>query len=141
MLSRVAEKKMNMRAHNLLGLSGNRHGDEDPATDPRRKVVKSRRKKLEERWGAEHNDRSGNYKLSRDMACFHDSSRPEVAELASDAEVKLELRGAPPWGCHGPLLQLEEAVLGWPGALPLFEGVILRGDPRHQHYHPARDCG
>mmetsp|Transcript_31379 Transcript_31379/g.89034 ORF Transcript_31379/g.89034 Transcript_31379/m.89034 type:complete len:441 (+) Transcript_31379:1206-2528(+) len=126
MLSKVAEKKMNMRTHDPLGPGGgNRHGDKDPASDPRRKVVKSRRKKLEERWGADHNERGAHFKLSRDMAGFHESSRPEVAGLASDPEVKLELRGASPLGCHGPLLQLEEAVLGWPGSVPLLAGVTL----------------
>ena len=125
MLANVAKKKPNYRTHDVGGLCCNRYGDRNPYTDPRHQVVKARRKKLEERWGAEHNDRGARFKLSRDMAGFHESARLEVTGPSVSPEVRLELEGAPPLGSHGPVLQLEEASFGWEGTEILLQGVTL----------------
>jgi len=131
MLEAVAAKKINPRLIDRGGFSGKRAGDKDPTTDPRRRIVASRRKKLEERWGAEHNVAGARFKLCRDVAeCQDGSARPGVAQVLSEAEVRIELPAALPLGCHGPVLQLEEASVGYAGSgVPVLRDITLDVGP------------
>lgn len=59
-------------------------GDENKA-----RMVKSRQKKLEDRWGAEVNDKGHRFKLNRDFGGFHLTSRGEVEVESVDPPVYL----------------------------------------------------
>ncbi|KAF8676865.1 ABC transporter [Rhizoctonia solani] len=59
-------------------------GDENKA-----RMVKSRQKKLDNRWGAEVNDKGHKFKLNRDLGGFHLTSRAEIEIESIDPPVNL----------------------------------------------------
>ncbi|KEP47757.1 ATP-binding ABC transporter [Rhizoctonia solani 123E] len=59
-------------------------GDENRA-----RMVKSRQKKLDDRWGAEVNDKGHKFKLNRDFGGFHLTSRGEIEIESVDPPVNL----------------------------------------------------
>ncbi|CAE6515674.1 unnamed protein product [Rhizoctonia solani] len=59
-------------------------GDENKA-----RMVKSRQKKLDDRWGAEVNDKGHKFKLNRDFGGFHLTSRGEIEIESVDPPVNL----------------------------------------------------
>ncbi|WVQ84280.1 hypothetical protein IAT38_006432 [Cryptococcus sp. DSM 104549] len=59
--------------------------------DNRMRMVKSRTKKLEERWGNETSANGTRFKINRDLAGFHNSRRNAIEIRAEEAEVRMRL--------------------------------------------------
>ncbi|KAH7341316.1 P-loop containing nucleoside triphosphate hydrolase protein [Rhizoctonia solani] len=57
--------------------------------DNKARMVKSRQKKLDDRWGAEVNDKGHRFKLNRDFGGFHLTSRAEIEIEGVDPPVNL----------------------------------------------------
>lgn len=78
-------------------------------------MVKSRTKKLSERWGAETSTKGTRFKLNRDLAGYHFSNRDAIQIEEAEEEVKLRLPEAARVKVAGNLVHMEEVVLGyWP---------------------------
>lgn len=98
--------------------------------DKRLRQVAARRKKLDTRWGVEHNNAGHRFKLNRDMGGFHNAARAGVEGPAAEGAVHLHLPAAAPLGYGGPVLQLEAVSMGWrPKGPPVLQGVTLDINP------------
>ncbi|KAJ7126423.1 P-loop containing nucleoside triphosphate hydrolase protein [Mycena crocata] len=66
--------------------SAKKTGDEN-----RQRMVKSRQKKLDERWGAETSAKGTRFKLNRDMVGYFNSNRADIEKTANEAKVKINI--------------------------------------------------
>jgi hypothetical protein len=76
-------------------------------------MVKTRTKKLTERWGAETSAKGTRFKLNRDMAGYHSSNRAGIDIEEAEPEVKIKLPDVPPVKVSGSLIHMEKAKLGY----------------------------
>lgn len=89
-------------------------------------MVKSRQKKLDDRWGLEKSAKGGRFKLNRDLEGFHLSSRAGLDIEKLEADVKIRLHDPEPLRTTGDLLHFEGVSYSFPGAKqPLLEDVTF----------------
>ncbi|KAJ7068669.1 P-loop containing nucleoside triphosphate hydrolase protein [Mycena amicta] len=103
--------------------SAKKTGDEN-----RQKMVKSRQKKLDERWGMERSAKGTRFKLQRDMADagYHTSNRLEIDKPVIEPLVKIKIENPEKLRTIGDLLHFDAVEFRFPKAKkPLLEGVTF----------------
>lgn len=87
-------------------------------------MVKSRTKKLEDRWGVERSAKGTRFKLNRDLPGFHFTSRAAMIMEGPEKAVSIRLPEAPPLKVMGSLVSMEGVSVGYKGK-PVVEGVTI----------------
>ncbi|KAJ0425832.1 P-loop containing nucleoside triphosphate hydrolase protein [Aspergillus carlsbadensis] len=94
--------------------------------DNKLRMAKSRQKKLDDRMGVQVNARGGRFKLNRDLAGWHLSSRDEIDVPQDEKGVSIQLPDASELRFPGPLISLEDVVFKYkPSAAPVLKGIDL----------------
>lgn len=91
------------------------------------RMVKSRQKKLDERWGLERSAKGGRFKLNRDLVGFHLTAREEIALREEEGGVKIKVLDPGPLKVKGSLAHLEGVSLGYSGKGKTPGKVVLEG--------------
>ncbi|KAI1754978.1 ABC transporter [Xylaria castorea] len=76
--------------------------------------AKSRQKKLDDRWGLETSARGGRFKLNRDLAGYHLTSRAEIEIPHDERPVNFVLPEPPDLRFPGSLISLDKASFRYP---------------------------
>ncbi|KAK9364744.1 P-loop containing nucleoside triphosphate hydrolase protein [Lipomyces kononenkoae] len=84
--------------------------------DNRLRQAKSRQKKLDDRMGMQVNAKGGRFKLSRDMAGFHDNMREQIEVLDEEREMHLKFPPTSELRFPGPLLSMENVSFRYTGS-------------------------
>jgi len=79
--------------------------------DSRMRAVKSRQKKLDDRWGAEVSAKGTRFKLNRDLAGYHLTSREQIVLEKQERETVWAFDQ--PSEIKGSLVTLEKVDLGY----------------------------
>ncbi|KAJ6561577.1 P-loop containing nucleoside triphosphate hydrolase protein [Mycena vulgaris] len=95
--------------------SAKKTGDEN-----RQRMVKSRQKKLDERWGAETSAKGTRFKLNRDMAGYHNSNRAEVDKVLTEPRVKISIASPEKLRTLGDLIHFDAVEYRFPKAKKAF---------------------
>ncbi|EIM83035.1 P-loop containing nucleoside triphosphate hydrolase protein [Stereum hirsutum FP-91666 SS1] len=104
--------------------SAKQTGDEN-----RLRMVKSRQKKLDERWGAETSAKGTRFKLNRDLAGYHLTNRGEIAIEEGEAKVKIAIHSPEKLRTAGSLVHCENVSFRYPkAAKATLEGVTFTVD-------------
>ena len=74
-------------------------------------MVKSRQRKLDERWGSETSAKGTRFKLNRDLPGYHDSRRNAIEIEEDEKEVRIRIDVPPDLRASGTLVYLEN--VGW----------------------------
>ncbi|GAA5882378.1 hypothetical protein JCM3774_004325 [Rhodotorula dairenensis] len=116
------KKRMHVEASIRKGkASAKATGDENRA-----RMVKSREKKLEERWGLEQSAKGGRFKLNRDLVGYHTSRRGEIEIEAPERDVKIKLEDPPALRTLGDLVHFDHVEFRHPRApKPLLSDVTF----------------
>ncbi|KAL3448669.1 P-loop containing nucleoside triphosphate hydrolase protein [Aspergillus insuetus] len=94
--------------------------------DNKLRMAKSRQKKLDDRMGVQVNARGGRFKLNRDLAGWHLSSRDEIDVPQDEKGVSIQLPDASELRFPGPLISLEGVIFKYqPSAAPVLKGIDL----------------
>ncbi|KAE8318864.1 P-loop containing nucleoside triphosphate hydrolase protein [Aspergillus transmontanensis] len=94
--------------------------------DNKLRMAKSRQKKLEDRMGVQVSATGGRFKLSRDRAGWHSSSREEIEVPTDEKGTSLILPGATELRYPGPLISAEGIVFKYKSnGAPVLDGVDL----------------
>ncbi|KAI5831119.1 P-loop containing nucleoside triphosphate hydrolase protein, partial [Schizophyllum commune Tattone D] len=78
--------------------------------DNKARMVKSRQKKLDERWGAEVNEKGHRFKLNRDLPGYHTASRADIVVDELNAGITLPFVDPEPLRFPGALFSLSNDV-------------------------------
>ncbi|KAL8277263.1 hypothetical protein RQP46_010332 [Phenoliferia psychrophenolica] len=106
------KKKEHIEASIAKGIaSAKKTGDEN-----RQRMVKSRQKKLDERWGTETNSKGTRFKLNRDMAGFHLTSRAELTIEDAESKVKIVISDPDKLRTAGDLIHFDGVEYRFPKA-------------------------
>ncbi|KAI1437137.1 ABC transporter [Xylaria sp. CBS 124048] len=89
---------------------------EGKAKDDQNRIrqAKSRQKKLDDRWGLETSARGGRFKLNRDLAGYHLTSRAEIEVMQNEKPVHFVLPQPPDLRFPGALVSLEKVSFRYP---------------------------
>lgn len=90
-------------------------------------MVKSRQKKLDERWGLERSAKGGRFKLNRDLVGYHLTAREEITQREEEGGVKIKVLDPGPLKVKGSLAHLESVSLGYSGKGKTPGKVVLEG--------------
>ncbi|CEN62552.1 hypothetical protein ASPCAL09185 [Aspergillus calidoustus] len=94
--------------------------------DNKLRMAKSRQKKLDDRMGVQVSARGGRFKLNRDLAGYHLSSRDEIDVPQDEKGVSIQLPDASELRFPGPLISLEGIVFKYKSsAAPVLKGIEL----------------
>ncbi|KAI5891724.1 P-loop containing nucleoside triphosphate hydrolase protein [Schizophyllum commune H4-8] len=100
-------------------------GDENKA-----RMVKARQKKLDERWGAEVNEKGHRFKLNRDMQGFHTARRADIVVDSLDPAITLPFINPEPLRFPGSLCSLSNVSFRYGPRLPyVLKAVTLTVHP------------
>lgn len=77
------------------------------------RMVKSRQKKLDDRWGLEKSAKGTRFKLNRDVVGFHLTSRMAIEVSEKEKEVRIKLDQPPSLRAMGALVSLEGVDVGY----------------------------
>ncbi|KAK7062089.1 iron complex transport system ATP-binding protein [Favolaschia claudopus] len=88
--------------------------------DNRLKMVKSRQKKLDERWGAETSAKGTRFKLNRDMAGYHLSNRAEIDKVVTEPRIKINIESPEKLRTVGDLIHFDAVEYRFPKAKKAF---------------------
>lgn len=91
--------------------------------DSRMRAVKSRQRKLDGRWGAEVSAKGTRFKLNRDLAGFHLTSREQVVLEKESRDVVWSFDQ--PTEVKGSLVALENVDIGYIRGRDVLQGVNL----------------
>ncbi|KAJ7129275.1 P-loop containing nucleoside triphosphate hydrolase protein [Mycena epipterygia] len=101
--------------------SAKKTGDEN-----RQRMVKSRQKKLDERWGAETSAKGTRFKLNRDMAGYHNTNRGEIEKAATEPPVKINIASPDKLRTVGDLIHFDAVEFRFPKAKkPFLEDITF----------------
>jgi len=92
-------------------------------------MVKSRQRKLDERWGAETSANGGRFKLNRHLAGFHFSRRNPVEIEDMEKDVRLRIDDPPGSRQAGTLVSLENVGFAYGEGQTVLSGVTLGVEP------------
>ncbi|KAL2121491.1 hypothetical protein VTJ04DRAFT_5518 [Mycothermus thermophilus] len=113
-LTRMKEAQERQKAHmqesirqNLI--QGRRNDDQNKI-----RQAKSRQKRLDDRMGLNINERGGKFKLNRDLAGFHLTSRDEIVVPQDERPVTITLPDPPDLRFPGALVSLEKVTFRYP---------------------------
>jgi ATPase subunit of ABC transporter with duplicated ATPase domains len=93
-LAKVREAKDKQKAHMQETISRNMREGKKSNDETRIRQAKMRQKKLDDRWGLEENARGGRFKLNRDLAGYHLTSRQAMEMAPEERGVRIILPGA-----------------------------------------------
>ena len=91
----------------------------------RLRMVKSRSKKLNERWGLETSAKGTRFKINRDLGGYHLTMRGDIEIEAVEPDVKLKFPEAPKLKVMGDLVHMSAVGLGYGSGGPVVEGVTM----------------
>ncbi|KAJ7368722.1 P-loop containing nucleoside triphosphate hydrolase protein [Mycena albidolilacea] len=101
--------------------SAKKTGDEN-----RMRMVKSRQKKLDERWGAETSAKGTRFKLNRDMAGYFLSNRKEVDQIVTEPRIKINIESPEKLRTAGDLIHFDAVEYRFPKAKkPFLEDITF----------------
>ncbi|KAJ7693913.1 P-loop containing nucleoside triphosphate hydrolase protein [Mycena rosella] len=101
--------------------SAKKTGDEN-----RQRMVKSRQKKLDERWGAETSAKGTRFKLNRDMAGYHNTNRSEIEMAFVERTVKISIASPDKLRTLGDLIHFDAVEYRFPKAKkPFLEEITF----------------
>ncbi|KAJ7437118.1 P-loop containing nucleoside triphosphate hydrolase protein [Mycena galericulata] len=89
--------------------SAKKTGDEN-----RQRMVKSRQKKLDERWGAETSAKGTRFKLNRDMAGYFNANRADVEKIVSESKIKINIDSPEKMRTVGDLIHFDAVEYRFP---------------------------
>jgi ATP-binding cassette subfamily F protein 3 len=100
-----------------------------PHLQNRQRMVRSRQKKLDERWGAETSAKGTRFKLNRDMVGYYNSNRAEITIKDLEPPIKITIPSPPKMRTVGDLIHFDAVEFRYPKAKkPLLEGVTFTVD-------------
>lgn len=111
-LTKMREAQDKQKAHIEKSIAANIKAGKANNDANKLRQAKSRRKKLDDRWGLEVNAKGGRFKLNRDLVGWHSSRRDEIDVPLDERPVVITLP--------------EPADLRFPGALLSLENVSFR---------------
>ncbi|KAF2995407.1 hypothetical protein E8E13_004944 [Curvularia kusanoi] len=115
-LTKMKDAKDKQKKHIEKSIAGNIKAAKDKGDDKKLKQAASRQKKLDERWGMEVGLKGGRFKLNRDLAGYHLTSRAGIDIPEFDPPVKLTFPRQPPdLRFPGALVSLEKVTFAYPG--------------------------
>jgi ATPase subunit of ABC transporter with duplicated ATPase domains len=125
-LVRTKEAQDRQRAHIQETIARNVRQGRRTDDENKLRQAKSRQKKLDDRWGLQVNAKGHRFKLNRDLAGFHLTSRAALDIPADERAVSVLLPDPPDLRFPGPLLSADAAAFGYPGAAaPTLRDVSL----------------
>lgn len=78
-------------------------------------MVKSRQKKLDDRWGLERNAKGGRFRLHKDLAGFHFTAREAIVMEAEEARVKIRIQNPAELRAIGDLIHFDNVAVRYSG--------------------------
>jgi ATPase subunit of ABC transporter with duplicated ATPase domains len=125
-MSRMKEAQDKQIAHMSKTVANSIQQGKKTGDDNKLRQAKSRQKKLDERMGMEVNAKGGRFKLNRDRAGWHESSRSAIEVPKEDEVVSLRFPPAPEMRFRSSLISLENISYKYPGATtPALQDVNL----------------
>ncbi|KAI0409086.1 ABC transporter [Xylaria palmicola] len=113
-LTKLKEAKDRQKDHIQQTIQKNMR--EGKVKDDQNKIrqAKSRQKKLDDRWGLETSARGGRFKLNRDLAGYHFTSRAEIEIPQDERPVSFVLPEPPDLRFPGSLISLDKVSFRYP---------------------------
>lgn len=115
-LTRMRDAQEKQKSHIQNTIQQNIKQGKAAGDDNKLRQAKSRQKKLDDRMGMQKSASGGRFKLNRDLAGFHLSSRAEIDIPADEKGVSIVLPMAPDLRFPGPLVSLEGVTFKYPVA-------------------------
>ncbi|KAF7355682.1 Iron complex transport system ATP-binding protein [Mycena sanguinolenta] len=101
--------------------SAKKTGDEN-----RMRMVKSRQKKLDERWGAETSAKGTRFKLNRDMVGYFNSNRMDMESVVTEPRIKINIESPEKLRTAGDLIHFDAVEYRFPKAKkPFLEDITF----------------
>ncbi|KAJ7498543.1 P-loop containing nucleoside triphosphate hydrolase protein [Mycena latifolia] len=101
--------------------SAKKTGDEN-----RQRMVKTRQKKLDERWGAETSAKGTRFKLNRDMAGYFNTNRLEIDKVIAEPRIKINIDSPEKLRTAGDLIHFDAVEYRFPKAKkPFLEDITF----------------
>lgn len=113
-LGRMKEAQDKQKAHMQQTIQQNIKQGKAKGDDNKLRQAKSRQKKLDDRMGMEKSASGTRFKLNRDLAGFHLTSRAEIDVPQDEKGVSILLPNAPDLRFPGPLVSLEKVTFKYP---------------------------
>lgn len=115
-LTRMRDAQEKQKSHIQNTIQQNIKQGKAAGDDNKLRQAKSRQKKLDDRMGMQKSASGGRFKLNRDLAGYHLSSRAEIDIPADEKGVSIVLPMAPDLKFPGPLVSLEGVTFKYPVA-------------------------
>lgn len=129
-MNSMREAQEKQKAHMEKSISNNIAAAKKQGDDKKLRQAASRKKKLDERMGMQVNAKGHKFKLNRDLAGYHLSSRADIETVDFDPPVKLKFPNIPPdLRFPGALVNLENVAFGYKKNKPIFSDVDLTIHP------------
>ncbi|KAF7352440.1 Iron complex transport system ATP-binding protein [Mycena venus] len=94
--------------------------------DNRMRMVKSRQKKLDERWGAETSAKGTRFKLNRDMVGYFNSNRLDMEQVVTEPRIKINIESPEKLRTAGDLIHFDAVEYRFPKAKkPFLEDITF----------------
>ncbi|KAJ6482821.1 P-loop containing nucleoside triphosphate hydrolase protein [Mycena vitilis] len=101
--------------------SAKKTGDEN-----RQRMVKSRQKKLDERFGVETSAKGTRFKLNRDMEGYHLTNRADVEKMVTEGKIKINIESPEKLRTLGDLIHFDAVEYRFPKAkTPFLEDITF----------------
>ena len=127
-LGKMRDAQDKQKAHMQQTIQQNMKQGKAAGDENKLRQAKSRQKKLDDRMGMTKSATGGRFKLNRDLAGFHLTSRADIDVPVDEKSVSLFLPEAPDLRFPGPLVSLESVVFRYPSAKKGFVGPIVLQD-------------
>lgn len=127
-LGRMKEAQEKQRAHIQQTITQNMKQGKERGDENKLRQAKSRQKKLDDRMGMEKSANGGRFKLNRDLAGYHLTSRAGIEVPVDERNVSISLPAAPDLRFPGPLVSLEKISFAYapPKKTKILAPVILQ---------------
>lgn len=115
-LGRMKDAQEKQKAHIQKTIQQNIKQGKAAGDENKLRQAKSRQKKLDDRMGMQKSATGGRFKLNRDLAGFHFTSRAEIDIPADEKGVSINLPEPPDLRFPGSLISLEKVDFKYPAA-------------------------
>ncbi|KAG0650163.1 abc transporter F family member 4 [Hyphodiscus hymeniophilus] len=113
-LGRMKAAQDKQKAHIQQTIQQNMKQGKAAGDENKLRQAKSRQKKLDDRMGMEKSASGGRFKLNRDLAGYHLTSRAEIDVPTDEKGISILLPDAPDLRFPGPLVSLEKVMFKYP---------------------------